>query len=372
MFYSNISEFRGRIWEAWGLLATFAAPSRWILAALGWLLLTWSPWGQAQTPLSPVPLTVTDLTEAEPILFGILPLGGAAESRSDWTPLLFALGQAVHRPISLLSVTSYEALDRAIERKEVDMAFLSGRMALDTVMRDQMKVIAQVTRHDGLAGYRALLLMRKSGPSSRLDDMLARPGRWRLARGGPLSMSGFVVPKLQFFLPNRIAMETGFASEIVGTHQTTALAVANGEADVATNNTADFERFRLQFPREAARLQVVWESDLIPHAQLLVRRDISPELTQRLQTFLVGYGQAQGLKGESERAVLKSLHDFAAFNAADNRSLLPAARLAWQLSRQSALEGQWVSEAARQRRLDNLDATFKAQQAVLRGGLVPH
>jgi len=113
-------------------------------------------------------------------------------------------------------------------------------------------------------------------------------------------------------------------------------------------------------------LQVVWESDLIPHAQLLVRRDASPEMTQRLQNFLVGYGQGQGRKGEAERAVLKSLHNFAAFVAADNHSLLPAARLAWQLGRQSALEGQWVSEAARQGRLDSLDVTFKTQQVVLR------
>ncbi len=358
---------RGWVCEWWHSSTPWTGLSRGVLAALAPLLIAFLPSAQAQTTITPVLPTAAAPAGAEPIRFGILPLGGAAESRNDWMPLLLALGQAVQRPISMLSVTSYEALDQAIDRNQVDMAFLSGKMALDTVTRGQMKVIAQVTRHDGLPGYRALLLMRKSGPLSRLDAMLAHPGRWRLARGGPLSLSGFMVPKLQLFLPHHIAMETAFAAEIVGTHQTTALAVANGEADVATNNTADFERFRLQFPGEAARLQVVWESDLIPHAQLLVRRDMPPELMQRLQTFLVGYAQAQGSKGEAERGVLKSLHNFAAFVAADNRSLLPAARLAWQLARQSAIEGQWVSEAARQGRLDSLDATFKAQQAVLRG-----
>lgn len=368
MLHSPISDVRGWICGWWNSSALWAGPFRGVFVALAPLLIALSPSAQAQTTVTPVLPTAAAPAGAEPIRFGILPLGGVAESRNDWMPLLLALGQTVQRPVSVLSVTSYEALDQAINRNQVDMAFLSGKMALDAVMRGQMKVIAQVTRHDGLPGYRSLLLMRKSGPLSRLDDMLAVPGHWRLARGGPLSLSGFIVPKLQFFLPKRIAMETAFAAEIVGTHQTTALAVANGEADVATNNTADFERFRLQFPAEAARLQVVWESDLIPHAQLLVRRDASPEMTQRLQNFLVGYGQGQGPKGEAERAVLKSLHNFAAFVAADNHSLLPAARLAWQLGRQSALEGQWVSEAARWARLDNLDATFKAQQAVLRGG----
>ena len=62
------------------------------------------------------------------------------------------------------------------------------------------------------------------------------------------------MPQSQLFLPNNIEMETRFRSEFVGTHQATALAVANGDADVATNNTTDLERFRQQFPIEAERL----------------------------------------------------------------------------------------------------------------------
>ena len=96
--------------------------------------------------------------------FGILPLGGAFESRNDWEPLLADMSRAIGRPVTMLSVTSYEALEQAIQRDQVDMAFLSGKMALDAVTLRRMKVVAQVTRHDGLPGYRALLLARKAGP----------------------------------------------------------------------------------------------------------------------------------------------------------------------------------------------------------------
>src|SRR5689334_23457807 len=162
-----------------------------------------------------------------PVRFGNLPLGGAFESRSDWDPLLAELSRAIARPVSVLSVNSYEALDQAIRRDEVDMAFLSGKMALDAVTQRRMKVVAQVVRHDGLPGYRALLLARKAPPFNSMKSLLAEPERWRLARGERQSVSGFIVPQLQLFLPNHIAMETRFLSEIVGTHQTTALAVAN-------------------------------------------------------------------------------------------------------------------------------------------------
>ncbi|RSZ42692.1 MULTISPECIES: phosphate/phosphite/phosphonate ABC transporter substrate-binding protein [unclassified Variovorax] len=301
-----------------------------------------------------------------PVRFGILPLGGAFESRSDWDPLLAELSRAINRPVSVLSVNSYEALEQAIMRNEVDMAFLSGKMALDAVTQRRMKVVAQVVRHDGLPGYRALLLARKAPPFNSLKNMLDQPERWRLARGEKQSVSGFIVPQLQLFLPNHIAMETRFGSEIVGTHQATALAVANNEADVATNNTADFERFKLRFPAESERLQVLWESELIPHAQIVVRSEYAPELRKRVQTFLTGYGRVKGPRGDAERAVLKSLHDLAGFVAADNSSLQPAAKLAYQLAKQNAMTAQWVNDAAREARLQRIESSYADQVAVLK------
>ena len=314
-------------------------------------------WAQAQVQAGP---------PDGPVRFGILPLGGAFESRSDWDPLLAELSRAINRPVSVLSVNSYEALEQAIQRDEVDMAFLSGKMALDAVTQRRMKVVAQVVRHDGLPGYRALLLARKAPPLNTLKGVLEQPERWRLARGEKQSVSGFIVPQLQFFLPNHIAMETRFLSEIVGTHQTNALAVANNEADVATNNSADFERFKLRFPAEAQRLQVLWESELIPHAQIVVRREYPPELRLRVQAFLVGYGRGKGPRGDAERVVLKSLHDLAGFVAADNSSLLPAAKLAYQLALQNATTAQWVNDAARQARLQRLESSYAEQLAVLK------
>ena len=337
-----------------------ARVAAWMLRAGLALALGWQLGAAAQ------PAGAADAGAA--VRFGILPLGGAFESRNDWEPLLADLQRALGRPVTMLSVTSYEALEQAIQRDRVDMAFLSGKMALDAVTLRRMKVVAQVTRHDGLPGYRALLLARKTGPRTTLKGLLAEPEDWRLARGESRSVSGFIVPQLQLFLPNHIALETRFRSEVVGTHQVTALAVANGEADVATNNTADFERFRLQFPAEADRLQVIWESELIPHAQIVIRRDYGPEFEKKVQLFLVEYARGKGPRGDGERAVLKSLHDLAGFVAADNSSLLPAAKLAYQLARQSTMTSQWVNEAARQARLQRIEATYAEQVAALRSG----
>jgi len=308
---------------------------------------------------------------AEPppaIRFGVLPVGGAVESRGNWTPLLNDLSRALGRPVSVLSVTSYESLAQALRRDDVDFALLSAKLALDAVAERRMNVVAQVARVDGLPDSRAVLLARKTGAHNSLKELLARPERWRLARGDSRSVSGFIVPQLQLFLPNGIAMETRFQSEIVDTHQATALAVANGDADVATNNTIDFERFRQQFPAEADRLQVIWQSEPIPPAVFVMRRAHPLALQKKLQDFLVDYGRTKGPRGDGEREVLKSLHAPFGYGAADNTALLAAAELDYQLAKRRALAAKWVNAEARAARLERIERSHAEQVAVLRDG----
>src|SRR6202008_2585693 len=122
-----------------------------------------------------------------------------------------------------------------------------------------------------------------------------------------------------------------------------------------------FERFKLHFPADSERLAIIWQSELIPHAQIVMRRDYSPEFQKKVQAFLASYARTKSPRGDAERAVLKSLHDLAGFLPADNSSLLPAAKLAHQLARQSAMNAQWVNEAARANRLARLDAEYAQQ-----------
>lgn len=300
------------------------------------------------------------------VRFGVLPLGGTVESRALWTPLMADMSRSLGVPVSSYSVPSYEELDRAIGRDEIDMAFLSAKMALDAVMQRRMKVVAQIAKQPGIPQHRAVLLMRKAGPLNTLAGLLAEPQRWRLARGDSRSVTGFIVPQSQFFLPNNIQMETRFLSEFVGTHQATALAVANGDADVATNNTTDFERFRQQFPVEAERLQVVWESEPPPGAPMVVRRSYPPEFQARLQNFLTGYGKAKGPRGDAEREVLKNLRAGYGYVEADDSALLPEARLEYQLGKQRAMAASWVNEAAREQRLQRIEKTYAEQVEALR------
>ncbi|MEO6800591.1 MAG: phosphate/phosphite/phosphonate ABC transporter substrate-binding protein [Rhodanobacter sp.] len=296
------------------------------------------------------------------LTFGILPIGGPSESLVAWRPMLDDMSEALHRPVRSISVSTYEGLAEAIAEERVDVAFVSGRMALQAVTRDRMDVIAQLTRGDGSRGYYAVLIVLKDSPIRTLADLYAQPGHWRYARGESLSASGYLVPETQLFATHKLDSDTFFATVKVDNHQNNALAVANGEVDVATNNTADLERFAQYFPEQYARLRILWKSTLIPHAVIIVRNGLAPALRADITSFITHYAR-DGHNAAAELAKLKLIHDISGFAPASNAVLVPFADIDYHLDRRRALNVRWVSDAAMRARLQKIES---AHQETLR------
>lgn len=295
-------------------------------------------------------------SEHAALRFGILPTGGPAESRQDWQPLLDDLSKALGQPVESVSVSTYEGMHRAVADGRVDVAFLSGKLALDAVLKYGMKVSVRLTRSDGSPGYRSVLIARRNGPVRDLAAVFASPGRWRYARSETLSVSGYLVPEAQLFARRGIDSELHFKSIVVDNHQNNALAVANGEADVASNNSADLERFAKRFPRQHAQLATLWTSELIPHAVLVTSHSLSPPTREVLREFLTEYGR--GADAADERRNLKRIHELSGFDAADNEALLPFAEIEYALQLQRARSARWVDASAKQVRLQRLRADY--------------
>jgi phosphonate transport system substrate-binding protein len=295
-----------------------------------------------------------------PIRFGILPIGSAAESREQWRPLLQDLERKLGHPVTTVSVSSYAGLSGAIGDQRVDMAFLSGRLAIEAVAHQHMSVAAQFVRNDGAKGNVAMLIVRSDGPIHSLKDLLAKPGHWRYARGEALSVTGYVAPEAEVFAPSGLNSDTFFASVRVGNHQNNALAVSNGEVDVATCNNPDLDLFRRNFPAEAAQLRVIWRSTLIPSGVLVVRDGMDEPLRSQLVDFMHNYGQAPGALGERERTNLARIPDLAGFAPADNSVLRPFIDMEYRLMREQAQHGRWVNEQARSARLRQVDVDYQA------------
>jgi phosphonate transport system substrate-binding protein len=302
--------------------------------------------------------TATDGSVA-PIRFGILPIGSAAESLKQWRPLLDDLQKRLDRPVTTVSVGSYAGLSDAIGAQQVDIAFLSGKLAVEAVTRQHMQVFAQFVRSDGAKGNVAMLVVRADGGIHSLEDLLARPGSWRYARSEHLSVTGYTAPEAYVFAPHGLNSDTFFAGVRVGDHQSNLLAVVNGEVDVASSNNPDMDLFRHNFPQEAAQLKVIWRSPLIPSGVLVLREEMPESLRRQLADFLLGYGKGDGETGARERANLARIPDLGGFASENNHVLQPFVDMQYTLLRQQAEHGQWVSPQARQAKLAQIEKDYR-------------
>ncbi len=307
-----------------------------------------------------------DQTDAStPIRFGILPIGSAAESLEQWQPLLGDLRRELGLSVTTVSVGSYASLSDAIGAQRVDIAFLSGRLAVEAVTRQHMQVFAQFVRSDGAPGNVAMLVVRADSPIHTLSDLLATPGRWSYARSERLSVTGYTAPEAYVFAPRGLNSDTCFARVEVGGHQGNLLAVVNHEVDVASSNNPDMDLFRRNFPREAAQLKVIWRSRLIPSGVLVMRQGIPDALRARLTAFLLAYGSSPGVAGERERNQLARIPDLGGFAPETSKVLQPFVDMQHVLLRSQAEHSQWVSPQARLARLAQIERDYQRDTQIL-------
>lgn len=302
---------------------------------------------------------------AAPIRFGILPIGSASESLEQWRLLLEELQKRLGHPVTTVSVSNYTGLSDAIGAQQVDIAFLSGNLAVEAVTHQHMRVFAQFVRSDGDKGNTGTLVVRGDSPIRNLDDLLARPGHWRYARSEHLSVTGYIAPEADVFAPRGLNSDTFFASVRVADHQSNLLSVANGEVDVASSNNPDMDLFRRHFPREGAQLRVIWRSPLIPSGVLVMREGLAAPLRQQLTDFILAYGKAPGDAGTRERAQLARIPDLGGFAPQTNQVLQPFVDMQYVLLRRQAEHGQWVSPQARQARLAQIERNHRRDTQAL-------
>ena len=308
-------------------------------------------------------------TEAvSPISFGILPIGSAAESLEQWRPLLDDLQKRLGRPVTTVSVSSYAGLSSAIGAQRVDVAFVSGKLAVEAVTHQHMQVFAQFLRSDGVRGNFAMLVVRGDSPIRTLDDLLAKPGHWRYARGEKLSVTGYTAPEADVFAPRGLNSDTFFSSVLIGDHQSNLLAVVNREVDVTSSNNPDMDLFRRHFPGEASQLRVIWRSPLIPSGVLVLREGMPASLRQQLTAFILDYGKSPGEMGVRERAGLARIPDLGGFAPQNDHVLQPFIDMEYALLREQAQHGQWVSQKARQARLAQINQDYQRDSKAL----LPH
>lgn len=254
---------------------------------------------------------------ATTINFGIISTESSTNLKKDWEPVLAEMAKQTGYEIKPFFAPDYAGVIEGMRFNKVQVAWFGNKSAMEAVDRSDGEVFAQTIAADGSAGYYSLLIVNKKSPINTLDAMLKDGKSLSFSIGDPNSTSGFLVPSYYVFAKHNIDPKTFFKVTRSANHESNAMAVANGQVDVATNNTESMDRLKMVHPTDFEKIKVIWTSPLIPSDPLVMRKDLPQAEKTKIADFFYSYGKTPEQKDALKRLGLSG------FKPSNNAQLMP-------------------------------------------------
>ena len=293
------------------------------------------------------------------IVFSIQSSESQASSGPLWQPLLDDLSKAIGVKVEPRFGSNYNVLIEAMRFNQTQVAWFSAKPALEATERADAEVIARIADPEGSDSYRSTLIV-KTGSGITLDQVLACGKKFDFGIGDAQSTSGTLAPMTFLFNPRGIKPSECFKTVRSANHQANAFAVATGVVDVATSNTVNRVFLNRQNPQIAAQIEDIWQSPPIPESGIVVRKDLDPDLKEKVRQFFLTYGKGAGPEAERQRQVLKGLN-YSEFRPATDAYLDPVREMR---ADQQLAEARAANDAARVAAAEKTLAQLRAKREV--------
>ncbi|MEM1253366.1 MAG: phosphonate ABC transporter substrate-binding protein [Cyanobacteria bacterium P01_H01_bin.21] len=257
------------------------------------LLISCSP---SASPTAVGNLCAPEIAELE---FGISSSESQAGLKQQWEPLLAVMAETIDRPVNGLYATDYASVIEAMGSGKIQIAWYGGKAYIEAAKRSQAEAFVRSVNLDGTQGYYAHLITHRDNPILEKIDVEAGDGDQHIitnasdltfAFNDPNSTSGYLVPSLYVFAENNINPDVAFKELMfAGSHEATALAAANDQVDVATNNSETLAMMAQSVPETYEKIQIIWTSPMIPTEPLAYRSDLPDCLKEEIRTFFYNY-----------------------------------------------------------------------------------
>jgi phosphonate transport system substrate-binding protein len=298
--------------------------------------------------------------EMKELVFGIISTESSQNLKQDWQPILDDLSKQSGMKINAFFAPDYAGIIEGMRFNKVHLAWYGNKSAIEAVDRASGEVFAQMVNADGTQGYYSHLIVHKDSPIKSLDDVLKNGKNFSFSNGDPNSTSGFLVPSYYVFALNKIDARSHFKVTRSANHETNALAVANKQIDIATNNSENLEKIKDRFPDKFADLRIIWSSPLIPLDPLVMRKDLPDNVKSKVKTFFQTYG-----KTPEEKAALMKLSKLSGFRASSNAQLTPIRQLELFRDKTKLEADTAMAEADKKTKLAEIDRKLAELQQLV-------
>ena len=269
----------------------FTARSRHLAGLIVWagLLAPWSAQGQGT------------------LAIGLVPAEDPRLIIADNQAVMEALRASLGMQIKPFVATDYNGVIEALRAKKLDIALLGPFSYVLAASIAQLDPIAIPETQKQGPSYHSLIIARKDRNIHSLADLKGKT----FAFVDPSSTSGHLFPKTGMIRAG-LNPDTQLRAIFAGSHDASAIAVQNGKVDAAAVADALLDAAIARGVVKRDEIVIVWTSDPIPGAPVVMRRDLPEPLKQRIRAAFAAMHDVPWSKGTViKRWVPASDADFA-------------------------------------------------------------
>ncbi|WP_026908588.1 phosphate/phosphite/phosphonate ABC transporter substrate-binding protein [Paucisalibacillus globulus] len=235
--------------------------------------------------------TETDGMIPETLVIGFVPSQDSDKIADTVEPLANRLGEELEIEVKSQVMTDYNALVEAMGANQVHVGFIPAFGYVLANEQYDVEVILKSIRY-GSGTYKAQYLVRSDSGIESLADLEGKV--W--AYGDQTSTSGYLFPANQmmeeFDLETAADLEAFFGgTSQVGAHDTAAIAVYEGDADVATTFDDVREELEEEYPDIMEKLKVLTHTEEIPNDTISVTKELDKEFVQKIKEVFLSFNE---------------------------------------------------------------------------------
>ncbi len=288
---------------------------------------------------------------AQDIAFGIISTEATQNLKQDWQPLIDDMSRQTGLKVTAFFAPDYAGIIEGMRFNKVQLGWFGNKSAMEAVDRASGEVFAQMVNADGTQGYYSHLIVHKDSPLNTLDDVLKNGKSLSFGNGDPNSTSGFLVPGYYAFAQNKVDAKSLFKVIRSANHETNALAVANKQVDVATNNSENMDKIKERVPEKFKEIKIIWTSPLIPLDPLVMRKDLPEATKTKLKNFFYNYAKTDA----REKEVVMKISKLSGFRESSDKQLIPIRQLDLFGQRNKIESDSALADADKKTRLADID-----------------
>jgi len=247
------------------------------------------------------------------LVLGMVPSREAEAIVDSLDPLAALLSDALLIPVDTFVSTNYVGLVEAVGTGRVDIG-LFGPAALVQAMDAYGAEVIVASVRRGSTTYRSQFNIRCDSGITSFEDLRGKT----IAFVDPGSASGYQFPYVTLKNTYGIDPDTEMTSIFAGSHDAAALAVYNGDVDVAVTfggspGSDGRETIEGEYPDVKDVVCILGYSDDIPNDGAVVRAGLDPQLKEQIAQALIDIANTE--EGKALTEALFNVTEFARIDA---------------------------------------------------------